>query len=228
VIITRELLSSDTTDGSTTTTEGGAQLPKYLNFGLTPSSPESILLFSELPELAQKVPFLNEDLSKARGQADWINHWAHRAGSANKNEERARDLMLKLVDLKNASSEGLKFENRRRIVEAFGEPGKSNDTGRPEVQGSLHSSAFSFSSVILTFFNIRPLQAALLTYKIRNLHSHLTRTRRDIHNRRSLRHLVHQRAKVLKYLKGVSRERYAEVLERLGLDRRAVEGEIIV
>ena len=43
--------------------------------------------------------------------------------------------------------------------------------------------------------------AALLTTKIRALWDHLTRNPRDIHNRRSLRGLVHQRAKVLKYLK---------------------------
>lgn len=40
-----------------------------------------------------------------------------------------------------------------------------------------------------------------MTAKIRNLWDHLTRNSRDIHNRRALRTLVHQRAKVLRYLK---------------------------
>ena len=64
--------------------------------------------------------------------------------------------------------------------------------------------------------------------QIRNIWSHLTRAPRDIHNRRTLRMLVHQRAKMLKYLKRVDRDRYATVLSRLALDPRAVEGEIIV
>lgn len=40
--------------------------------------------------------------------------------------------------------------------------------------------------------------------------------------------LVHQRAKILKYLKKKSEDRYQALLPRLGLERRAVEGEIIV
>ena len=38
--------------------------------------------------------------------------------------------------------------------------------------------------------------AALLTYKIRNMWDHLMRVPRDVANRRNLRALVHQRAKV--------------------------------
>jgi small subunit ribosomal protein S15 len=40
--------------------------------------------------------------------------------------------------------------------------------------------------------------------------------------------MVHQRAKVLKYLKNKSLTRYQTCLEALGLQARAVEGEIIV
>ena len=40
--------------------------------------------------------------------------------------------------------------------------------------------------------------------------------------------LVHQRAKILKYLKRKSPQRYAAVLPRLGLDPRAVEGELVL
>lgn len=72
------------------------------------------------------------------------------------------------------------------------------------------------------------ISAALITWKIRNVWDHLTACPRDVHNRRNLRTLVHQRAKVLKYLKRQDRDRYARALERLGLEARAVEGEIIV
>ena len=70
--------------------------------------------------------------------------------------------------------------------------------------------------------------AALATYRIRNLWEHLSRVKKDIANRRSLRRLVHQRAKILRYLKRVDEDRYDRVLERLGLERSAVEGELVV
>jgi len=72
------------------------------------------------------------------------------------------------------------------------------------------------------------LPAALLTLQIRNLWNHLSQFKRDVANRRSLRRLVHQRAKLLKYLKRTDRDRYERVLERLGLERGAVEGELVV
>lgn len=70
--------------------------------------------------------------------------------------------------------------------------------------------------------------AALLTQKIRNLHQHILQNPRDIHNKRPLRTLVHQRAKILKYLKRTQPGDYDLVLRDLGLERRAVEGELIV
>lgn len=72
------------------------------------------------------------------------------------------------------------------------------------------------------------MAAALLTYQIRNLWTHLTAFRRDLGNRRGLRKLVHQRAKILKYLKGVDLDRYENILERLALEPESVEGELVV
>nr|VWP01429.1 Amine oxidase (EC [Ganoderma boninense] len=100
--------------------------------------------------------------------------------------------------------QGISYENRRRIVAAFSEPENPTDTGRPEVQ------------------------AAIATYRIRNLWDHLSRCKKDIANRRSLRRLVHKRAKILRYLKSVDEDRYDRILERLGLERGAVEGELVV
>lgn len=56
----------------------------------------------------------------------------------------------------------------------------------------------------------------------------MSRSPRDIASRRSLRALLHSRAKVLKYLKRSDRDRYDRVLPRIGVDPRAVEGEIIL
>jgi small subunit ribosomal protein S15 len=38
------------------------------------------------------------------------------------------NVMARMVDLRNANAAGVAFENRRRVVEAFSEPGKLNGT----------------------------------------------------------------------------------------------------
>ena len=64
--------------------------------------------------------------------------------------------------------------------------------------------------------------------KIRNIWDHLMEKKKDIHGRRSLRMLVHQRAKVLKYIKRSDQDRYDRVLERCALEPEAVEGELVL
>ncbi|CCM02757.1 uncharacterized protein FIBRA_04865 [Fibroporia radiculosa] len=112
--------------------------------------------------------------------------------------------LARLVDLRNANARGIAYENRKRIIAEFSESENPMDTGRPEVQ------------------------AALLTLRIRKLWDHLSKFKKDIGNRRSLRRLVHQRARILRYLKQVDRDRYDRVLERIGLEPESVEGELVV
>ena len=69
---------------------------------------------------------------------------------------------------------------------------------------------------------------ALLTYQIRNLWTHLMSFKRDVANRRSLRMLIHQRAKLLRYLRRKDRDRYETILDRLALEPESVEGELVV
>ncbi|GAA5873262.1 hypothetical protein JCM16303_001071 [Sporobolomyces ruberrimus] len=117
-------------------------------------------------------------------------------------EEQKKDTFMRIVDLRNADSKGIEVENTRRIVETFGRvPG---DTASPEVQ------------------------AAILTSRIHSLSSHLVSSPRDVQNRQSLRQLVSKRAKILKYLRTLSVTRYEECLEKIGVEPRAVEGEVIV
>ena len=47
-------------------------------------------------------------------------------------------------------------------------------------------------------------------------------------NRLGLRKLVHERAKILRYLRSVDRDRYETVLGRLALEPESVEGELVV
>lgn len=62
--------------------------------------------------------------------------------------------------------------------------------------------------------------------QIRNMWDCLQKNKKDVSNRRSLLHLIHKRAKMLRYLKRKDYDRWERVLERLGLEREAVEGEL--
>ncbi|GAA5974168.1 hypothetical protein JCM11641_003477 [Rhodosporidiobolus odoratus] len=117
-------------------------------------------------------------------------------------EQAKRDTLMRIVDLRNADSKGIEVENTRRIVAAFGRT--QGDTASPEVQ------------------------SAILTARIRSLSAHLISQPRDIENRQALRQLISKRANVLKHLRSVSVTRYEDCLEQIGVEPRAVEGEVIV
>ncbi|PWW78673.1 hypothetical protein C7212DRAFT_165776, partial [Tuber magnatum] len=75
------------------------------------------------------------------------------------------------------------------------------------------------------------VQVAILTVKIRNLARHLElKGPTDKHNKRNLRLLVHKRQKLLKYLKRKEKGgvRWRNVMEAIGLDDDAVQGEIMM
>ncbi|CAE6415373.1 unnamed protein product [Rhizoctonia solani] len=173
--------------------------PANLNFGI--KSLEKELVFQALPEVAAQQAFYQA--TKAPYDAGLSLHVVALQQAESRATVNAVHLS-RLADLRNASAAGIAVENRRRCVEAFSLPDKPNDTGRPEVQ------------------------AAILTAQIRNLAAHLEKQTHDIHNRRSIRMLVHKRAKILKYLKQLDLTRYEAVLPRLGLEAAAIEGELIV
>ncbi|MBI4690461.1 MAG: 30S ribosomal protein S15 [Nitrospirae bacterium] len=82
-------------------------------------------------------------------------------------------------------------EKKHTIIDNFRTHDK--DTGSPEVQ------------------------LAILSERISYLTEHFRTHKNDHHSRRGLLKLVGQRRKLLDYLKTSSRERYAKVIERLGL-----------
>ncbi len=71
----------------------------------------------------------------------------------------------------------------------------ANDTGSPEVQ------------------------IAILSERIANLTEHFKGHKKDNHSRRGLLKLVSQRRSLLNYVAKNDRERYAKLIERLGLRR---------
>lgn len=82
---------------------------------------------------------------------------------------------------------------KAEIVKNYGQG--ENDTGSPEVQ------------------------VALLTANINELQSHFKEHAKDHHSRRGLLRMVSQRRKLLDYLKRKDNQRYATLIERLGLRR---------
>jgi small subunit ribosomal protein S15 len=61
------------------------------------------------------------------------------------------------------------------------------------------------------------VQVALLTTRIRQLTEHLQSHKKDHAARRGLLKLVGRRSSLLKYLNGTSRERYLDVIQKLGI-----------
>ncbi|MGB2599442.1 MAG: 30S ribosomal protein S15 [Candidatus Omnitrophota bacterium] len=82
-------------------------------------------------------------------------------------------------------------EKKQEVIGAF--KTHEGDTGSPEVQ------------------------IALLTERIGQLTGHFKKHKKDYHSRRGLLKLVNSRRKLLAYLKKSDRERYGQVIEKLGL-----------
>ena len=87
----------------------------------------------------------------------------------------------------------LSSEKKESIIKEFAQG--EGDTGSPEVQ------------------------VALLTANINELQAHFKEHIHDHHSRRGLIRMVNSRRKLLDYLKRKSVERYAALIERLGLRR---------
>ncbi|EDR09499.1 uncharacterized protein LACBIDRAFT_293975 [Laccaria bicolor S238N-H82] len=186
-----------------TTTEmelriGKVSLPNQIGFGLGDS--EKKMLFNDLPVLSAQAM----TLATVSRPYDVANDAAASHQFWEETELRKANMFAKVLDLRNANAAGIAFENRRRIIVAFSTPENPFSPGRAEVQ------------------------AALKTYKIRKLWSHLQKFKRDSGNRLGLRKLIHERAKILRYLRSVDRDRYETVLERLALEPESVEGELVV
>jgi small subunit ribosomal protein S15 len=61
------------------------------------------------------------------------------------------------------------------------------------------------------------VQIALLTEEIKQLTTHLKTHKKDFHSRRGLLNMVGKRRKLLNYLMGKDREKYINIVQKLGL-----------
>ena len=63
------------------------------------------------------------------------------------------------------------------------------------------------------------VQIAILTKRITELTDHFSEHKKDHHSRQGLLKMVSKRRKLLDYLKNNDQDRYAEIINRLGLRR---------
>jgi small subunit ribosomal protein S15 len=131
-IITEESLLASTEPAHITVPMTGetatVELPSVLAYGV---GAEKEALFGTLPALAADAS-ANATADREVLLPDQLEA-VH--ASARARELRKAEALARVVDLRNANASGIAYENRRRIVEAFSESGKPNDTGRTEVQG---------------------------------------------------------------------------------------------
>jgi small subunit ribosomal protein S15 len=109
-----------------TLSSGVLWMPRLLNYGVGEAEKE--LLFEHLPPLTTEVGGIR------RPKAWTITMHEE----AEQTELKKANMLASVIDLRNANAGGIAYENRRRIVAAFSEPGKPGDTGRSEVQGMQH------------------------------------------------------------------------------------------
>ncbi|QSL65304.1 hypothetical protein MERGE_002614 [Pneumocystis wakefieldiae] len=119
-----------------------------------------------------------------------------------KQEKKKEDVMRRLMDLKNSNSKAIQLLNISMAIQKFKQ--HELDTGSPEVQ------------------------AAVFTARIHYINFHLSFHHKDKNSLRSLRHLVHKRQAILKYLRRKDQDRYFSCIKRLGLTDNAVLNEITI
>lgn len=227
--------ASSSEDGET----GGAfplsSRPEHFAQRLTSQS-DFDLVFKDLPSLSTQA-----ELHALWGQnPSEVSEEKRRMLSQDQEQEQIRqaensEQLMRILDLRNADSRGIRVANTRRIVEVFGGPVVPKDGSTVNNPERLDTGSSE-------------VQAAILTHRIRLLADHLATNTHDVHNRKSLRTLVHQRAAILKYMRkramkrdararqgagtaegeGKQMAQYLAFLDSIGLDRRAVEGEVIV
>lgn len=116
--------SNAVAEGASEEAAGAGYTPKHFNFGLEKD---------DAHKLAEVLPLVAAQRAVLDGPHEFSAALEKRALAAEVAEREKRDKLMRIVDLRNASSKGIEVENTRRIVNAFGRA--EGDTGSPEVQG---------------------------------------------------------------------------------------------
>lgn len=144
VLLTPEAIDAAAEPALLNNDENALSLPQHLSFGVDGGGSEAVR--------AENVQFFFEDLPNASAARDFLlsspqhfmlKSWVQKAEA--REHEKARQF-ARIIDLRNANARGVAFENRRRVIAEFSEPGKPDDSGRPEVQGRRTGCSSCFCS----------------------------------------------------------------------------------
>jgi hypothetical protein len=125
--------------------ETEVQVLPSLAFGMRER--EKKMVFEHLPMLSADTSTRREMNALCRVNAEEVA--AHHAGALAAGVRQA-NVMAALVDLRNANVAGIAFENRRRVIVVFSEP------GRMEVQGTYSPLLFALRFNCLSWGGSRP------------------------------------------------------------------------
>lgn len=137
------------------------------------------------------------------------------------------EAVRRITSLEQANSPNRLSANVRRIIETFGRH-NTDQTLRPKPK-SLITDPIEPTPRGGPDTGSSEVQIAILTAKIRALALELeAKGRKDKHNKRNLRVLVHRRQKLMRYMwrKEKGSERWTHMMEKLGLTDACWKGEI--
>ncbi|WBW72807.1 mitochondrial ribosomal protein subunit S15 [Schizosaccharomyces osmophilus] len=140
------------------------------------------------------------DLDEAPGAAEYFQKLAQELSNMSQINDSRKESIRRIFSLSNSNAKLAEANNKRTAIEYFAKT--DNDTGSPEVQ------------------------AAAFTSQILALKDHCNRNHKDQTAKRKFRFYVHQRQKMLKYLRLKNFERYMSCIDNLGLTDDAVLREI--
>lgn len=142
----------------------------------------------------------------------------------------AQEAIRRIVSVANGNTKDHMRLHIQKCIETFGRH-KTDSVLPPKPSGVSHDSAtvhLEKTPRVGPDTGSPEVQVAILTAKIMNLSRHLQTTKKDRHNKRNLRLLVHKRQKLLRYLRRKERggPRWQNLMEKLGLSEAAWKGEI--
>jgi len=236
--------------GKPVTQEDGKKAPKdsvHLNYAFKPKAVEKQLERSE--KLAVPLSELESKQPAAASPFSWDSSRPIKTIAIQKSTEeiqaqnekdhaRAAEAIARITALGNGSSKDRMRVNINRCVEMFGR--HNTDRIFPPRAPPLRN--LSEPHPVRPETNVKEaakrvgpdtgsseVQIAILTAKIKTVADFLaTRGKKDMHNKRNLRLLVHRRQKLLQYLRRKERggPRWQHCIETLGLTEGTWRGEI--
>lgn len=214
----KQVADPTTEDTTTQTPEVVLRTPNYY---LSPDEVQSSLEYSK----SLTEPIVPKNRGKVDPEKETADAEIHRQA-----HENAQTAISRIVLLANGNSKDRTRVNIQRCIDKFGrhhtdeylppKPAASTDPLTPAPAEPLPRVGPDTGSP--------EVQVAILTAKIRVLSKHLETTRKDKHNKRNLRVLVHRRQKQLTYLRRKERggPRWQNLIETLGLTDGTWKGEI--